>query len=125
MMSAKMQQIQAEQAGGAAERQQLQGSLPPPATPPQQFLQNNVQPASPQMIAQEVQDQMNALKQDPVGLPAGWHSTQASNGKTYFYNDQGQTSWDMPGGGGAASAASTPAVAASSAASLTALPPVL
>ena len=34
------------------------------------------------------------------GLPPGWMEAKAADGKTYYHNAQGQTSWVHPGGGG-------------------------
>ena len=34
------------------------------------------------------------------GLPPGWMEAKAADGKTYYHNAEGQTSWVHPGGGG-------------------------
>jgi hypothetical protein len=37
------------------------------------------------------------LRADPSGgLPYGWHSTCDAEGDTYYYHDNGSTSWEYP-----------------------------
>ena len=60
-------------------------------------VQQQVQASLPRIKSMRPKSVAKGLRADPSGgLPYGWHSTCDAEGDTYYYHDNGSTSWEYP-----------------------------
>lgn len=60
-------------------------------------VQQQVKASLPRIKSMRPKSVAKGLRADPIGgLPYGWHSTCDAEGDTYYYHDNGSTSWEYP-----------------------------